>query len=198
MIYSSVSEERPTPGWRRLAARAGYRVNQFWAALRARVAPHELLEASELLPAPAWALFAAMPLSDQRHSLDVVHALQAQGYQAPADRDLLAAALLHDVAKAGHLQLWHRAALVLLKLTPPGRGLLRWLARPAQPGHWRYPFYVTVYHPTLGAAQALAAGCSTVTAWLIEHHQTPVVDRPAPSGGRDAWLLALQKVDDLS
>ena len=201
MPYSLVSEGRATPagpaGWPRLLSRARYRVYQFWAAVHAQVTPSELVMAREILPARAWPLFAAMPLSDQRHSLNVLHALRAQGYQTPADRDLLAAALLHDVAKADHLHLWHRVALVLLNLTRPGRGLLRWLARSAAPGHWRYPFYVTVHHPALGAAWALSAGCSAVTAWLIEQHQTPLADQTAPSSPRDAWLVALQKVDDL-
>jgi hypothetical protein len=181
----------------RVLRRARYRVYQFWAAVHAHVTSSELDMAREILPTSAWALFAAMPLSDQRHSLNVMRALQAQGYQPPADLDLLAAALLHDVAKAGHLYLWHRVALVLLKLTQPGRTLLHWLARPAAPGHWRYPFHVTVHHPALGAALALSAGCSDVTAWLIEQHQAPVVDRTTPISPRDAWLIALQGVDDL-
>lgn len=202
MNYSLVSSEHPTPtaapaGWSRLLRRARYRVYQFWAAVHAQVTSSELDMARAILPASAWALFAAMPLSDQRHSLNVLHALQAQGYQTPADDELLAAALLHDVAKAGHLHLWHRVALVLLKLTRPGRAWLHWLARPAAPGRWRYPFYVTVHHPTLGAALALNAGCSDMTAWLIERHQAPVVDRTTPISQRDAWLMALQGVDDL-
>lgn len=201
MNFSLVSRGRPTPttpvGWLRVLRRARYRVFQFWAAVHARVTSSEMDMARAILPASAWALFAAMPLSDQRHSLNVLHALQAQGYQTPADHDLLAAALLHDVAKAGHLHLWHRVALVLLKLTRPGRVLLHWLARPAAPGRWRYPFYVTTHHPALGAALALSAGCSDATAWLIEQHQAPVVDRTTPISQRDAWLMALQGVDDL-
>ncbi len=200
MPYSLASERQAAPTAphevRRILGRVYYRVHQFWAAAHAEVAPPELAVAREILPLPAWPLFAAMPLSDQRHSLNVLHALHAQGYQTPADRDLLAAALLHDVAKAGHVHVWHRVALVLLKLTHLGRSLLRWLARPAAPGHWRYPFYVTVHHPALGAAHARSAGCSDVTAWLIEQHQAPVVDQTAPVSLRDAWLLALQKVDD--
>lgn len=210
MNYSSVSDPRrvaPAPGrWLHAAARvharvhaaarARYRVAQFWSALQAQVAPSELQTVREILPAPAWALFTAMPLPGQRHSLNVLYALQAQGYRLPADRDLLAAALLHDAAKAGHLRLWHRVALVLLELTRPGRRLLRWLARPAAPGHWRYPFYVIADHAARGAAQALAAGCSPTTAWLIERHQTPMHHSAATDAQRAAWLLALQKVDD--
>lgn len=200
MNCSSVSNPRrvaPTPGrWLHTAARARYRVVQFWSALHARVGPSELQTVREVLPARAWALFTAMPLPDQRHSLNVLYALQAQGYRLPADRDLLAAALLHDAAKAGHVRLWHRVTLVLLALTQPGRRLLRWLARPAAPGHWRYPFYVIADHAALGAAQAQAAGCSPATAWLIEHHQAFRRHAAATEAQRTAWLLALQKVDD--
>ena len=202
MNYSSVSDPHradPAPGsWPRRAARARYRIAQFRSALQAQVTLSELDMARGILPAPAWALFAAMPRPDQRHSLNVMLALQAQGYRPPADRDLLAAALLHDAAKSGHLRLWHRVALVLLNLTPPGRRLLRWLARPAAPAHWRYSFYVIVHHAALGAAQVLAAGCSTTTAWLIEHHQAPLVTHAAARSQHDAWLLALQKADNES
>ncbi len=167
-------------------------MRQFWAALSAQPPIAERQAARRWLPPSAWHLFCAMPAADQRHSLNVLQALQAQGLQEP---DLLAAALLHDVAKAGRLRLWHRVALVLLRLSAPGRRLLRWLAQPTTPGNWRYPFYVIVNHPALGAAQARAAGCSETTVWLIAHHQTPLA---TPHDRREVWLQALQKVDDAS
>ncbi len=170
--------------------RVRYRVQQFLAALHAHVTPAEVAALHGVLPAAGLALFCRMPVADQRHSLDVCAALRQQGY---ADPDLLAAALLHDVAKAGHIHLWHRVALVLLKSNAPGQRVLARLARPVPTRSLRYPFYVSVHHPTLGAQQALAAGCSSRTAWLIAHHQTPIT---APQSADQALLAALQKVDD--
>jgi hypothetical protein len=129
-------------------------------------------------------LFQQMPPNDQRHGLAVMQALQAQGH---SDRDLLAAALLHDAGKVGVLRLWHRVAVVLLRAFWPA--LLDWLARDGAPG-WRYPLYVQRIHAQRGAELARAAGCSARTATLIARHEA---DREvAPD---DALLDALQAAD---
>ncbi|MDP9250957.1 MAG: hypothetical protein M3O78_06280, partial [Chloroflexota bacterium] len=73
-----------------------HRVEQFFGHLTARVAPDELEEARRILPAAAWPLFAAMPIADRRHALDVTQRLIVAGRDDP---DLLCAALLHDAAK---------------------------------------------------------------------------------------------------
>ncbi len=173
--------------------RVRYRGQQFFAALHARVAPAEVESLHAVLPPAGLILFQRMPAADQRHSLDVYHALRSAGYR---DADLLAAALLHDVAKAGRLRIWRRVALVLLNAATPGRRVLARLARPAAASSWRYPFYVAVHHPALGAQQAEAAGCSARTVWLIAHHQTPPIDVRGADAARLAMLQALQKVDD--
>lgn len=173
--------------------RVRYRVQQFFAALQAQVAPAEVAALRDVLPPAGLVLFQQMPVADQRHSLDVYVTVQRAGQ---CDTDLLAAALLHDVAKAGHIRIWHRVALVLLKALAPGRRVLAWLARPAEAGSLRYPFYVSVYHPALGAQQAQAAGCTPRTAWLIAHHQTPLADVHGADPAQRALLQALQKVDD--
>ncbi len=177
-------------GWLR---RVHYRVQQFFAALQARVTPAEVAALGSVLPPAGLDLFCRMPAADQRHSLDVYAALQHAGYR---DADLLAAALLHDVAKAGHIRIWHRVALVLLKAVTPGRHVLHRLAQPAAANSVRYPFYVSVHHPALGAQQALAAGCSARTAWLIAQHQTPLAGVHAAEPQLVVLLQALQKVDD--
>lgn len=173
--------------------RVHYRVQQFFAALHAHVAPAEVEALHNALPPAGLELFCGMPAADQRHSLDVYAALHNAGYR---DADLLAAALLHDVAKAGHIRIWHRVALVLLKSVAPGQRILKRLARPVAAHSVRYPFYVSVHHPVLGAQQALAAGCSARTAWLIAQHQTPVADVDEAEPQLLALLQALQKVDD--
>ena len=154
-----------------------YRAQQFFRALRARIESVAWAEVEALLTPAQMVLFRRMPRYDQRHSLDVARTLCTAGHDHP---DLLAAALLHDVAKsAGPLRLWHRVAIVLLKAFAPR--WLDWLAREAEPGtvldspvqcHWRYPFYVHRVHPRVGARWAEEAGCSSLTVWLIACHQS--------------------------
>src|SRR5256885_16489165 len=83
----------------------------------APLAAGEYGEVSQWLPAAALALFKTMSPADQRHSLRVCRGLQAHGCR---DRDLLAAALLHDVGKAGgRVPFWGRPAIVLGKKLAP-------------------------------------------------------------------------------
>ena len=130
-----------------------HRVGQFVAHVRARVAPEEETLALQILPARAAGLFAAMPVADRRHALDVVGRLLTAGID---DRDLLAAALLHDAAKGHRMRLWHRIAGVLLAAGAPW--LLRRLAS-RDPHSWRHPFHLYLHHGRLSAEMALAAGC---------------------------------------
>ena len=171
---------------------APYRVRQFIRAIGARIRPQGVNPAlvNRYLPLAARSLFQAMPRYDQRHALGVLRTLQERGYD---DRDLLAAALLHDVAKtadrAAVLRLWHRVAVVLMQALRPS--LPDRIAR-NQPGSWRQPFYVAQRHPELGARLALEAGCSPQTAELIRRHE----DRP--TGSDDPWLAALRAADEVN
>ncbi len=138
-----------------------HRVTQFFGHLTARVSRDDEALARGLLPAAAWPLFAAMPVADRRHGLDVAVRLLASGHD---DRDLLAAALLHDAAKGHRMRLWHRVAGVLLEAAAPR--LLARLASP-DPASWRHPYHLYLHHEALSADAALAAGCSQRTASLI-------------------------------
>jgi hypothetical protein len=138
-----------------------HRVAQFLGHLRAQVRPDEAALARSILPEPAWRLFAAMPLADRRHALDVVHRLMKAGHDEP---ELLAAALLHDAAKGYRMRLWHRVAGVLLGAAAPR--LLSRLAAP-EPRSWRYPFHLYLHHAALSADAAASAGCSPRTVALI-------------------------------
>ncbi len=131
-----------------------HRVAQFIGHLTARVGPAEIEVARRLLPDTAWPLFAAMPIADRRHALDVVARLEADGER---DADLLAAALLHDAAKGHRMRLWHRVSGVVVEAVAP-----RMLPRLASPDErsWRYPFHLYLYHAALSADAAMAAGCS--------------------------------------
>ena len=179
-----------------LLPRAFYRVRQFIGAVAAYARPltaDERGEAHAALPAAARSLFDRMPRNDQRHSLEVLHAVQAVGQSHPA---LLQAALLHDAAKgAASLTLLHRAAVVLIRFVRP-RWLAQWAERPApQRSDPRYPFWAHVHHPRLGAELAAAVGCEPLAVDLIERHQA----HPRTSAGEaraDELLAALQAADD--
>jgi hypothetical protein len=128
--------------------RAGYRIRQLMQAVSASSAPlsdEDAAEAQRVLPETAWPLFAAMPRSDQRHSVSVLRALRARGYDDPA---LAQAALLHDCAKRrGGVTLFHRVAVVLLHAGRPEL-LAGWAAAPEPgPGGWRQGFWAHARHP---------------------------------------------------
>lgn len=175
-------------------ARVFYRVRQFVASLWPRITVEEEAELRRWLPPPAVELFQQMVRRDQRHSLNVLHRLQAA---APDQPDLLAAALLHDAAKTAQtgqpMRLHHRVLVVLMKYVRPG-----WIEQMAQadPGSWRYPFYLHLTHPDRGARLAEQAGCSALTVELIRRHQEQL-----PHGPRDETehlLALLQAADDAS
>jgi hypothetical protein len=144
---------------------------QFFGHLTARVDPGEVEVARRLLLESAWPLFAAMPTADRRHALDVVARLTAAGHH---DRDLLAAALLHDAAKGHRMRLWHRVSGVLLEGLAP-RALARLAS--SDPGSWRYPFHLYLHHAALSADAALAAGCHPRAAAFIRG-SSEAVDAP--------------------
>jgi putative nucleotidyltransferase with HDIG domain len=159
---------------------AAYRVEQFIRAVAAwvRSTPVDEGMIGRYLPGAAVSLFQTMPRYDQQHALNVLGTLQEMGHE---DRDLLAAALLHDVGKTagqrGALRLWHRPAVVLMRAFWPG--LLDHLGQDRQ-GSWRRPFFVQSHHAEIGAELARRAGCSPRTAELIRLHEDPlqVTDDP--------------------
>jgi hypothetical protein len=160
-----------------------HRVAQFFGHLTARVSRDDEALARSLLPSAAWSLFAAMPVADRRHGLDVAGRLLRDGRKDP---DLLVAALLHDAGKGHRMRVWHRVGGVLLDAAAPS--LLRRLAVP-DPGSWRYPYFVYLHHAAMSADAALAAGCSPRAAAFIRG-EVPNVDAPLAA--------ALQAADEAS
>jgi hypothetical protein len=155
-----------------MRVRVVYRVSQVWHLLTARVRPEDQQVIAHLLPPAARALFATMSPGDQCHCLKVCSALQGQGC---TDRDVLAAALLHDVGKGGgRVRFWMRPTVVLLRALAPG--LLSWLAAAPHP-FWRRPFYAAWHHADIGADLAAEAGLSERAVLLIRTHHDP--DGPA-------------------
>jgi hypothetical protein len=160
-----------------------HRVGQFVAHVRARVEPTEERFAASLLGPAALELFAAMPVADRRHGLDVAERLVAAGIDDP---DVLGAALLHDAAKGHRMRLWHRVSGVVLEAVAPS--LLRRMADP-DPSSWRHAYHLYLHHEPLSAEMAAAAGCSPRLAGFIA----------GSAGGGDASLQqALRSADDAS
>jgi len=190
---SSASELDSRPrvtAWQRMRRR----VEQFGTSLRPTVAPQEIDQAARLLPPEGVTLFLRMIKRDQRHSLDVHQTLRAAGHESP---DLLAAALLHDAAKTAlpgrRLRLSHRVLVVLMEAAKPG-----WVEQVARsaPGDWRYPFYLHVNHPEMGARLAEEAGCSQLAVSLIRRHKVKL--NAPPVNEEDQLLAWLQAADDVS
>ena len=157
------------------------RVRQFVAHLSARVDAADEARAAALLPPAARGLFTGMPVADRRHAIDVAARLVAAGH---VDADLMAAALLHDVAKGQRMSLPFRVAGVVLEAVAPA--ILGRLASP-DARSWRYPFHLYLHHTGLSAEQAERAGCSARTGGFIRGEAT---------GADVALLAALRAADD--
>jgi putative nucleotidyltransferase with HDIG domain len=102
--------------------------------------------------------------ADERHGARTADALRMLG----ADDELIAAGLLHDVAKPRDTRLWHRIAGVLLERFAPT--LRDRLAR----GNGVLGRYLD--HPRLGAEEARRRGASERVIRLIARHHEPPRD----------------------
>lgn len=160
-----------------------HRVSQLVGHIRARVEPGESALVRRILPERAVALFESMPVADRRHGLDVAAQLLDAGLD---DRELLAAALLHDAAKGHRMRLWHRVAAVLLERLSPSA--LRRLAS-SNAASWRHPFHLYLHHAPMSAELTRDAGCGPRTGAFIRG-AVPEADLPL--------LHALTNADDAS
>lgn len=162
--------------------RVAYRVRQFATAFIVQWRAQEKAEVVGILSPGELALFYGMRRAALRHSLQVYRHLRRRGIQ---DRDLLAAALLHDVGK-GQVTLAHRVAAVLLKATLPG-----WLDRLAGPAgpRWKRAFYFHRHHAKLGAELVERAGSQPRVVALVENHHRPGLEDPP-------GLAALREADE--
>ena len=158
-------------------ARPLYRSRQVLHALRPRIEQPNLDAARGVLNEGESRLFFAMQPADQRHALEVYTRLRGR----VDDRDLLAAALLHDCGK-GEMPL----ALRILNVLSPR--LVARLADRRGEG-WRGAAYRLRHHAELGAQQAQAAGSTPRTVRLIQGHTEP----------EEAWMHdLLRSADDAS
>ena len=129
-----------------------------------------------------------MQPNEQAHSLHIFRQLLAEGEES---RDLLTAALLHDVGKSRFpLHLWERVLVVLGHTLAPS-----WVERwgEGEPYGWRRPFVVAVKHPIWGAELASEAGASPLAVSLIRRHQAPS-HKADPL--EDGLLEILQRADN--
>jgi putative nucleotidyltransferase with HDIG domain len=174
-----------------------YRARQFWYALTATPDPEDLDQARRVLLPSQMALFTRLQASEQAHSLEVFRRLRERN---ETNRDLLVAALLHDVGKSRHpIRLWERVAIVLGKVFFPkkvgvwGQG---------EPRGWRRPFVIAEQHAVWGAEMARRAGASPTTVALIQRHQEAhgeLSARRGEAGGfEDELLRRLQYLDNES
>jgi hypothetical protein len=142
------------------------RIRQASRHLHARVTAEERDELLGWLTIAQLGLFATMHRADQRHGLDVVARLRAEGHTDP---DLLLAALFHDCAKGPGIGLAHRTAWSLSRRY--GDWVLAMSGR--LPG-FRHAFEVLRHHAEASAALAEEAGCSPRTVELIRHQDRPI------------------------
>lgn len=154
-----------------LITRARYRTQQYTKGIRPRLTPDEAATVRGLLTPSELPLFLGMQRRDQRHSLDLFHALAAEGAPQPS----LIAALLHDVGKR-ELHDWQRVLFVLLEATRPGLG------RPFESeggAGWRRGLWRLRHHARLGAERLTAVGTLPRVIELIAGHTSapPAADQ---------------------
>ena len=180
--------------------RARYRLGQFFAHMRPRpLTPAEKAEVEGVLGAGLAQLFRRQTAGEQAHSLRVMRSVVNAGGPYAARRELLQAALLHDVGKSrAPLSLADRALVVLARRAAPDAAR-RW-GRPEAAGEaagaargWRRPFVTALRHADWGADLCAEAGALPLTVDLIRRHQTPLANPATPE---DEMLAALQAADD--
>jgi hypothetical protein len=64
---------------------------------------------------------------------------------------------------------------------------------------WRYPFYLSLHHPEIGADRAAAAGLDPRAVELIRAHQASAPDfEGAEAESLRLWHRALKALDDVN
>lgn len=152
-----------------MPARLRHRLGQFIGAFRPHVSVEDRAGAYRYLTPDEQRLFETMMLRDQQHGIAVFRHIRAA---LPADRHLLAAALLHDCGK-GRVAIWQRVAHVVLGVAAPG--LRRRIASERGAG-WRRAFWRLLYHPDIGAELAERAGADADVVRIIRDQESPHPD----------------------
>lgn len=181
----------------RLIRRALYRLRQGLLAFLSHFRPVDLGEAAEVLSPPLLALFMRMRRSEQHHCLRVMRTLRAAGH---AHKDLLTAALLHDVGKSRCAFGFRERVLVVLANRLLPRRARRWGRFDGAEWQvlrsWRRPFIVHQQHSTWSAEDMLAAGASPLAVALACRHDEDLNGQP--QNEEDRLLKLLQEADNRS
>jgi hypothetical protein len=157
------------------AAIARYRLGQVCQQLGFALAlsAQERQEVARYLSPAALRLFESMTPADQRHALRVFQRLQTRG---STDEDILTAALLHDVGKAGdRVPFWTRPAVVIGKRWAP-RLLAHLTIYPVEHTglpRWRRALSYAWWHAEVGADLADGAGLNARIVHYIRMHHRP-------------------------
>ena len=152
-----------------MLARLRHRLGQFFGAFRPHVSAEDRADAYRFLAPGEQRLFETMMLRDQQHGIAVLRHIRAATAE---DRQLLAAALLHDCGK-GRVAVWQRVAHVVLGVAAPG--LRRRIASEGGAG-WRRAFWRLLYHPDIGADLAERAGADADVVRIIRDQESPYPD----------------------
>jgi len=179
--------------------RLTYRLRQFIRALVAKPTKEEILIVNQTLSPELQKKFYQLQSSEQKHSIEILKKLEAQGEKDP---DLLMAALLHDVGKCLFpLRLWERVMIVLGQALFPNM-VSKW--GQGNVDGWERPFVIARQHAEWGADLAKSAGASPLTVYLIRRHQDSLnIDDNAEVkfegiSEKERMLYRLQKIDNES
>ena len=166
--------------------RLSARVNQFIQTLTHRHTDEIDQRIRELLDSDdEWSLVARLSPFDRAHHLRVHDALRRSGY---TDRELLRAALLHDVGKANHVgrvRLWDRVMRVVGRKCCPQT----WDRISRSQRRLAIGCYLAEHHALIGAKAVARAGGSERCCELVRRHEERV-----PTG--DPMLDALIRADE--
>ena len=151
----------------------------------------EVWAVSKLLPGEQQ-LWDRMSGPDRRHAIGVARDTATLLGEPNPDRDVSAAALLHDVGKVeASLGTFARVGVTLAALAAGRAKLAGWADAEADDGRgWRSRVGRYLIHDRIGADLLRAAGSGPLTiAWTEEHHRPPetwTVDRRVAQALKDA------------
>ncbi|MEE8422511.1 MAG: HD domain-containing protein [Dehalococcoidia bacterium] len=167
-----------------LAGAVAHRVGQVLRGLRTTIPGDDAAAVRALLSTAELTLFLGMHPRDRVHAICVMRLLEGEG---AASHHLLAAGLLHDVAK-GQPRLWDRTLFAIVESLSL-RAVDRLAARDGM--RWRRAMWALRHHPSAGAALLREAGSSERVVELVAHH----IERGGTLASSDSELASLIAAD---